>query len=340
ERLSLGLSWNGPTPTIPVQLQLFDEAGNSLGQWSSGASSGSLPFHTDVGPLPVGSVVYISIASTSSDASGAASGSAGYLLWVSRQPARHLAPAGFSTATILPVLASSPTIVAPLSASIVMAAIPARGESTSPGATGAPVIGPGESPVAVGLLTVRSAGPSGGALFSGDPAPPADHTSDMSTLEARSDRPQAGTDLERSIEGGSMSGSGRAENPDALIVMNEPGGFPLLGAVATGHRHGRPGEDQDDLEALLSNEPVDPQLGDVAVAGEAGATDAGDARGELRELGLSAQTWSGFPLSVFSGFGLATVLTLNAVLSQPIAGYDYLRSRLETRDLTPLPPRR
>ena len=36
-----------------------------------------------------------------------------------------------------------------------------------------------------------------------------------------------------------------------------------------------------------------------------------------------------FPVSVFSGLGLATVFTLNAVLSQPISGFDYLPSRLD-----------
>ena len=46
----------------------------------------------------------------------------------------------------------------------------------------------------------------------------------------------------------------------------------------------------------------------------------------IRHSALRA--WGGFPVSVFSGLGVATVLTLNAVLSQPIAGYDYLTAKL------------
>ena len=40
------------------------------------------------------------------------------------------------------------------------------------------------------------------------------------------------------------------------------------------------------------------------------------------------------PVSVFSGFGLAMVFTLNAVFSQPIAGFDYLPSRLDAESRT------
>jgi hypothetical protein len=124
------------------------------------------------------------------------------------------------------------------------------------------------------------------------------------------------------------------------MVMNGPGGFPLVGAVATGHRNSRTASTGGDMETTPPNEPVEPQLETVTLDADGGTFEAGATGDELRELGLSAQLWSGFPLSVFSGFGLATVLTLNAVLSQPIAGYDYLRSRLETRVVTSYRPRR
>ena len=47
-----------------------------------------------------------------------------------------------------------------------------------------------------------------------------------------------------------------------------------------------------------------------------------------QEQALRVRSWGGFPLSAFSGLGVATVLTLNAVLSQPIAGYDFLTACL------------
>jgi hypothetical protein len=54
------------------------------------------------------------------------------------------------------------------------------------------------------------------------------------------------------------------------------------------------------------------------------------AEGEViaKEQAARLWAWGGLPVSVFSGLGVATVWTLNAVLSQPIAGYDYLTARL------------
>jgi hypothetical protein len=42
---------------------------------------------------------------------------------------------------------------------------------------------------------------------------------------------------------------------------------------------------------------------------------------------LSARDLAEYPVSVYSGLGLAMVITLNAVFSQPMAGFDYLPSR-------------
>jgi len=54
------------------------------------------------------------------------------------------------------------------------------------------------------------------------------------------------------------------------------------------------------------------------------------AEGEViaKEQAGRRRAWGRLPVSVFSGLGVATVWTLNAVLSQPIAGYDYLTARL------------
>jgi len=66
------------------------------------------------------------------------------------------------------------------------------------------------------------------------------------------------------------------------------------------------------------------------------------AEGEViaKEQAVRLRAWGGFPVSVFSGLGVAIVLTLNAVLSQPIAGYDYLTARLYRSHIRAFPRRK
>jgi hypothetical protein len=118
------------------------------------------------------------------------------------------------------------------------------------------------------------------------------------------------------------------------VVIHGPGGFPLLGAVAIGHQGRNPAR------------PM--KLGDFTTSADMMAGDRQDAdglaaQGLLTSLGnssaegaltapfrsLPVRPRGPFPVSVASALGLATVFTLNAVFSQPIAGFDYLTTRLD-----------
>ena len=137
-------------------------------------------------------------------------------------------------------------------------------------------------------------------------------------------RPEKGTTWSRRRCGGSEN------EPDALVVIHGPGGFPLVGAVAIGHRHRNPATEVGDFATSQAiGEPglrIGGRLGShvsLRAEGDAPASDNDPSRlSSVRDL-------AEFPVSVFSGLGLATVFTLNAVLSQPIAGFDYLTSRFD-----------
>ena len=122
---------------------------------------------------------------------------------------------------------------------------------------------------------------------------------------------------------------GQVQDPDVLVAVNGPGGFPLLGAVAIGHRRRHPTTFAGDL--ATTPDRADGELRVVASSAPA------EPEIPLTEGDIAAQSpvfrdrrWSRWPISAVSaGLGLATVFTLNAVLSQPIAGFDFLTSRLD-----------
>jgi len=135
--------------------------------------------------------------------------------------------------------------------------------------------------------------------------------------------------------------AGKDETGDKpLAVIDGPGGFPLIGAVAIGPRRGIRGEARGTPSIFPTAEVRAPGIDpDPEAIGELATIDAVAAEiGQDTRSG--SRTWGGFPVSIFSGLGLATVLTLNAVLSQPMAGFDFLCSRLEVRPTAPRPRRR
>jgi hypothetical protein len=126
--------------------------------------------------------------------------------------------------------------------------------------------------------------------------------------------------------------SGRENEPDSLVVINGPGGFPLLGAVAVGHRRPNPATDVGDFtipraEGELAVTVPERLAGqEILAVSEIPMTEGGDT---TRTGPRSDRVGWTLPVSLFSGLGLATVFTLNALLSQPIAGFDYLTRRLD-----------
>ncbi len=130
-----------------------------------------------------------------------------------------------------------------------------------------------------------------------------------------------------SADPGSRALSG--QDADALVATDGPGGFALLGAAAIGHRPRiyTPPETKFGASGATS-EPA------PFITGEVMVPDAAIAPLEEQTLATersdSARPWLAMPKSLFSGLGLAIALTLNAALSQPFAGFDYLASRFDS----------
>jgi len=104
-----------------------------------------------------------------------------------------------------------------------------------------------------------------------------------------------------------------------------------MGATPVGYLRWR-GTDAG-VAAELTTSPAEASAANVETRGDTGLDESSAvllADGEViaREEVARLQRWSNFRASVFSGLGVATVWTLNAVFSQPIAGYDYLTARL------------
>jgi hypothetical protein len=172
-------------------------------------------------------------------------------------------------------------------------------------------------------------------MSDGDPAPPAaGHVNTAVPLEwvERSVKAPAPGDEEQ-VDPVALSET--ETRPDALVVIRGPGGFPLLGAGAIGRRP----------RALVANpgSPAAPPelltMTGLAAGNLASGQDVAEAEaGPLSDA--SAYTWRGSPIPGYSGLGLVSVVTLNAVLSEPIAGFDYLASRLDAGGIRPHPTRK
>jgi hypothetical protein len=181
---------------------------------------------------------------------------------------------------------------------------------------------------------MRSARPSEGLFSDGDPAPAV--ASDFNAVVNKEwDERSLDGPTPRAADGaGSVQPAGREKEPDALVVIHGPGGFPLRGAVAIGHQRKNPAGSRGLGELATPAEMGDGDhqdavgLADLALLASLESPIAeGDLTAEPRTLPVRPQ--GGFRGSIVSAMGLATVLTVNAVLSQPLAGFDYLTARLD-----------
>jgi hypothetical protein len=326
ETLGLGLTSTEAGSGIPLQLQVFDGSGRLLATSDSQPlSDPALPLHLD--GIPAGSTIYLEISAAGSHETGSA-GAIDYQLWVGLQSASGN---GASARGATPISASpiSP-VFALVPAALSGFATPA---STAAGATQSPTslasAAPGGSLVVGGPAQIRAAQPSGGLLSPENPA---------TDGERQPPTPESHSWVESSLAGAAQetgatvepaaAGAGERVNQD-LVVLHGPGGFPLLGAVAVGHRRRIPGDTRMIPTLPRAGDRSDPQmvqdLGPIPGASLTESMPAAEEEGSLAGAGA----WGRFPFSVFSGLGLATVVTLNAVLSQPLAGFDYLTSRFD-----------
>jgi hypothetical protein len=313
---------------------LFDSSGRVMGEWSSstGPSGSLITFALDNSFS--GSSLFLGVSPGGPNGQAGSTTPLGYQLWVDSFSAPTDLAAATGAGAILPSIASTlfvGALVGPLSS---LTAASARGDpsalSTSPPTANDLTTG---FRVSVGSMPTRSAQPAGGLMSEGE---------DSSVLNAAAtavDREPTDALLAASVQSHRTdlepsSRPGGSENEAGLIALRGPGGFPLLGADAIGGWRGNSnarvaswaGEHtQQPDESTSAETPVGPDVPFAAneilpVADHLAGTDAETGTRRSRD-------WLWGTLS--SGLGTVTLLTLNALFSNPIAGYDVLPSRLD-----------
>jgi hypothetical protein len=302
-----------PTPGVPLEFWLFDASGRVAGHWSSSDASVGSPLDLVLAGQPPGATVYLGISAANPAGSPPA---VDYQLWVDQLSTLNPQSPGPASPALPTSATTSAALVVPLSATAPFASqtIAAPQDSSPVESSAGPALG---ARPAIGALPSRSAGPSGGVM-AGDVANPAAATLAASLDAEGPDRPLPATSVD----------ARREENPRTLVALRGPGGFPLLGATALGNwrrASAAPSVTTNEsaldetaeglrVEAPVSPTPALPLQTDTAPA--AAEAPRPRTRGILRA-------------SLSSGLGLATVLTLNVVLSDPIAGFDYLAARFD-----------
>ena len=324
ERLDFGLVMQGRGGSVPATFQILDGSGQVLGTWNLG-SVGNSSIQVDIEKPNPGSTLYLGVSAGISSTTVGASGTVDYQLWVARQPALLLTSSSIANST-QPVLAL--TVLSPL-----LIPLAALGLSSPQGDSAAALSAPqsvsATASVTVGSLAIRSAGASRGLLSNDEPAPFAVQGPGTSAPQEVAAGSLARPESEREGEPRPGEPAVAGRDPEASVVIST-GGFPLMGATAVGYWRWRG----------TAPEAVPEMTAPVLEARSGGVESTGDpdpdgrpavllAEGEVIAKGQAVRLrdWGGFPVSVFSGLG-AAVWTLNAVLSQPIAGYDYLTARL------------
>jgi hypothetical protein len=329
-RLDFSLASTQSGSAVPLQFELFDGSGRALGVLTSGSQAGT-DLHAQLNNLPAGTTLYLGVSAGKSSETGEPLPAVDYQLWIEHDPGLGGASADTAGNTT-----GSATGIMPVTSS---------GTSASSAPGNAPLAADGQvnlsSPqnsedggrVAVGSAAVRSARPSGGLLSEADPTPPADRDFNATVNKEWDERSANGPAPRAGIESPPAILVASQDEPDPLVVVQGPGGFPLLGAVAIGHRRRSPIPEVGDVAINQAIEEPDPlTLAAIAAPVPAGRVDnpGVESRDSTIFEALSARDLTEYPVSVYSGLGLATFFTLNAVFSQPMAGFDYLPSRHDT----------
>jgi hypothetical protein len=330
-RLDFSLTSNQSGPAVPLQLELFDGSGRALGLWSSGGQ-GSVSLHADLSNLPAGMTLYLGVTAGNASGSGASGQAIDYQLWIEHQP-----EAGRSSADTTSLTAGAATGIMPMTGSAIRASTgpeAAASEGDAQTIPNSPQNAEDGGRVAVGSAAVRSARPSGGLLSDADPTPPAARDFNAAVNKEWDERPNNATVPQEGSNSPPALLTVSENEPDALVVTHGPGGFPLVGAVAIGHRRRSQATEVGDFATSQAiGEPGPLAAGfetRVIVARE--DSPVASASDNAFFDALSVQDLTQYPVSVYSGLGLAMVFTLNAVFSAPMAGFDYLPSRHDADD--------
>ena len=310
DRLDFGLVMQGPGGSVPGTLQILDGSGQVLGTWKLG-SVGNSSIQVDIEKLSPRSSLYLGLSAGNSSTPVGAFGTVEYQLWVAHEPALRLTSSKIGSPTQLRLAL---TVLTPLLIPPTVVGLP------SPhGVSAAALTAPGSvsvtSSVTVGSLAIRSAGASRGLLSDNEePAPPAVQEASTSAPQevAAGSLARAESEHGGELRPGEPAAAGR--DPGASVVLISTGGFPLMGATAVGYWRER-GPDHEAVSgiagpALEERSNGAESIGDPdLVARPAALLAEGETIAEGQAFPL--RTWGGFPVSVYSGLGVAIVLTLN-----------------------------
>jgi hypothetical protein len=316
--------------TIPVQFSLFDGTGRLLGRWSSGDDPGASVISLELASPSIGTTLFLGISATSPNGPSGSSPTTDYQLWVTRLTATDPQPAGTGAATTPLLSTPSPLTLGPIQPLAPLAASPQAQAMVGAQAAPAPVSnGPGAGIApAVGSLPTRTAGPLAGVLAVSNPNQAVLRPLIVTVHLEGKDRPTQTPGLDTGEATGDGAEPAPGDAQEALVALRGPGGFPLLGAAAIGHR-------RRTLPAVAaaSAEPtahvaIDPPAMDPLAAQDPGPPTAEPVPTAVASAS-GPRTWGEAPITLSFGLSMATVLTLNVVLSDPVAGFDYLASRLD-----------
>jgi hypothetical protein len=329
EELDFGLVFQQNGSIAPMEFQIFDGAGQLLGEWTSGGQGASILL-AQLGPQAAGSTLYLGVSAGNSGGPAASSAGIGYQLWVSLQTGPEQTAGAPQESSTLPTATLSPLPAGTLTP------LAALGTASAPGLPAAGAAVPTSSALglavagAVGSPAIRTGRPSVEALSSGESDRSTDREFDAVVHQDVGEHNLASSTIEQKRASDPSSQSEPEPDADALVAMNGPGGFALLGAVAMGHRPRSRAATATGADLVATPPAEEPAPGIVAegIAPCANIVVTNDqALAEDRSIGVRLR--DGVPNSLLSALGLAIVFTLNAALSQPLAGFDYLASRFD-----------
>jgi hypothetical protein len=327
--LDFRLAARGPDLTSSIQFMVLDGSGQVLASSSSGGQVDST-IHLALNGLPAGTTIFLGIAANAGDGAQAALSPISYQLWVDRLPAPARSIDTLSGPPNLLSVAVSALLASPV-VSLAGAGLP-LGRNGDPAGDSAPSMnGSLATNLAVGSLAIRSARPSGGLLSEGDATISAPGDAATSLAQDWTAASHALPTASALSDTQAKARSDQLSERDLVVQMPGPGGFPLLAATAVGHGRKR--------SLVLEDAPISTPPSQDGSEGIAEQTDRLNLRASLLPVEIQGEpasvhpfrvrSWGRFPASLFSGLGIATVLTLNALLSQPIAGFDYLTTRFD-----------
>jgi hypothetical protein len=343
EDLYTGLTFQSNGASAPIDFQIFNGAGQLLAEWSSGGQGASVIL-AELGPQTAGSTLYLGVSVGNSGAGTVSSAGIGYQLWVGRETDTSPSAGAVQES---PILSSGTFSSLPAGALTPLAALGTASSGGSPQSTALQLaVSAVGSPVAAAWPpTMRAGRSSVEALSRGESERSTESDFDLVT-KGGGERNVANSELQHRTSSDLTSQATPEPVAGALVAMNGPGGFALLEPAAIGHRR-RPRDPAATAAGLVTTLPAnEPALGVFALqspgvferpsagvfARQAVSNEAllvAVEQGLAEEYSPRARLRSGMPASVFSALGLAVAFTLNAALSQPFAGFDYLASRFD-----------